>query len=134
MDQFICHSYSVFNDEYNYTFLECLSEKDIKLSNEIVTDLIKLLNNNHVRRSIQAKVIMLLGKTITAALDSCQLPPEIVGQCLKAFNESTINKINDPNIDELRRTTTKLFLNIMLRYTWQDGIKNDTILNLCEEY
>lgn len=27
LEQFIGHSYSIFNDEYNYTFLDCLSEK-----------------------------------------------------------------------------------------------------------
>ena len=64
----------------------------------MVSDIIRVLNNNHIRRTLPAKVLMVLAQTISASLHSFELTDESVGHCLKAFNESLFHKTNDPLI------------------------------------
>jgi len=63
-----------------------------------LTDTLKILNNNHIRRTLTAKVLLVLAKTITASLDSCIFTDEMLGMCLKAFNDCMVYKITDPLI------------------------------------
>lgn len=67
---------------------------------------------------------MVLAQTITSSLDNCELGEDVVGQCLKAFNDSMFHKTKDPLIGDLRNNIAKLFLGIMQRYIWEDGYKN----------
>ena len=133
LDKFIGHSYFVLNEEQNYNFLDCLTKNPVQLEQSVIMDLVRVLSNNHIRRTLPAKVLMVLAQTISASLDSYELGDEVVGQCLKAFSESLFHKTNDPLIGELRSTVGKLFMGIMQRYSWEDGYKNDAIFGLCEE-
>jgi hypothetical protein len=131
IEKFTSHSYFVINEDANYVFVDCLTQRPIKLEQNFVNDIIKILSNNHVRRTLPAKVLMVLAQTITASLDSCELSEDVVGQCLKAFNDSMFHKTKDSLIGDLRNNIAKLFLGIMQRYIWEDGYKNEIVFNLC---
>ena len=55
----------------------------------------------------------MIAKTIDASLGVTKLPDNVVGQCLKSFNEAITLKANDSAIDEMRKTISSLFLSIM---------------------
>jgi hypothetical protein len=135
LEKFTGHSYSILNEEKNYIFLDCISDNEIHLPQIVVTEIIKVLSNNHIRRTLPARVLIVLAKTITASLHGSELSEEVVGQCLKAFNDSMFHKTNanDPLIMELRASIGRLFLGIMRRHQWEDGYKNEAVFSLCEE-
>jgi hypothetical protein len=74
------------NDEKTYAFLECYSEKEITLEASLVTDILKLLNSSHIRRTLSAKVILILAKLIDATINTCPFTDEMITICLKAFS------------------------------------------------
>lgn len=100
----------------------------------MVTDILKLLNSNHIRRTLSAKVILILARIIGAAVNNCPFTDEMITMCLKAFSESLIQKSTDPIIPDLRAKVAQLFLHIMKLYSWEDNSKSEMVFLLCDDY
>ncbi len=77
-----------------------------------------MLSNGHTRRTMPAKILIILAKILTASLEGKQLPDDLLSQCFKSFYESLGWKLNDPLVPDLRLAMGKLFLQLMKSNTW----------------
>ena len=81
-------------------------------------DLIRIINNNHIRRTLPAKILIVLAKSITALVQKVHFNDEMLSMCFKSYNECLAFKMADPLINELREQIAKLFYELMTKFNW----------------